>query len=104
MTDRIKWGDPVTGWDGVIAAAQGLRDRKIVQCWKSESWYSWGKADHLSAADKYRIGEKMKPREFWVNVYPGDQSDTLAHATQELADSVASQDRIKCIRVREVIE
>ncbi|AFC85871.1 hypothetical protein [Frateuria aurantia] len=102
MTDRIKWGEPVTGWDGVIAAAQGMKNGKKVQCWMSDSWCAWGKNDHLHASDKYRISEEVSPREFWVNLY--FDGEIYICDSKESADQGADNGCIECIHVREVIE
>jgi len=42
------------------------------------------------------------PREWWLNVY--EKETPLAFRTREQADVFASEERIECIRVREVIE
>jgi hypothetical protein len=52
-----------------------------------------------------RFAKKLRPKrkriEGWVNVYP-DGSALLK--TKELADSIASSNRVACIKVREVKE
>lgn len=49
----------------------------------------------------YRV--KLKPREFWVNIYP-NQGGYAAHKSRQIADKEGLHDRIDCIRVREVFE
>lgn len=54
-------------------------------------------------ATTYRVKpEPPKPREFWVNVYPGDWHYT--YDSREAADRVACTHRIACMHVREVLE
>jgi len=43
---------------------------------------------------------KPKPREFWVNIYPM----TVAHVLYSSREEAALNDRVRCIRLREVIE
>ena len=102
MTDRIKWSDPVTGLDGVIAVAQALKDGKNVQYLDDGKWESKGEVEALFLESTYRIGEEVKPRECFVNVYVGGEQ--WFHKTREAADKVSRAGRLECIHVREVIE
>ncbi len=45
--------------------------------------------------------EPPKPREFWVNRYPSDES--TVYESREQADKNAAPSRVECIHVREVL-
>ena len=46
---------------------------------------------------------KRKPREWWVNIYQGG-TPGVAYATREIADDRRRENRLECIRVREVLD
>lgn len=50
----------------------------------------------------FRVVKQPKPREFWVNEYEWGYSDL--HDSKEEADGHSTEERIRCIHVREVIE
>lgn len=104
MTNRIKWGEPMTGLDGVIAAAQALKDGKKIQCWRSESWYARGQDSELRASDKYRIGEEVKPREFLIGLAPGRTPEVFQDRASCDAWLATFQMRPEVMLVREVIK
>ena len=101
MNERIKWSDPVTGLDGVIAAAQALKDGRPVQVDLADDWVNIEEDDGLYAGLDYRIGEEVKPRDLWLNVYDGG---SYIYESKESADREAQEDRLECIHVREVVE
>ncbi len=99
MSNRIKWGDSVTGLDGVIAASQAVKDGKSVMRLDSDGWVdAYGHT--FNTHYTYRIGEEVKLREFWVNVYGFGYAGP--YKSRREADNVQGSDRIECIRFREV--
>lgn len=46
---------------------------------------------------------RPKPREWWVNIYQGG-TPGVAYATREIADDRRRENRLECIRVREVLD
>lgn len=50
----------------------------------------------------YRL--EPKPREWWVNVYSQNTGGALIYPTAQLAEKYAGNDRIECVKVREVFE
>lgn len=66
--------------------------------------FGWGHDEYCNAKIvAFRvITEHKEPREFWVNMYPGDTA--AAHRTKAGADNAATPARLDCIHVREVTE
>lgn len=82
----------------MLAWAQGekvqWRKRRNPEAkWEDQPEYAWDWNDW-----EYRIAPK--PREGWVNIYPGKS----LFETREQADEVAVSHRLECIRVREMLE
>lgn len=63
----------------------------------------WHNAENPTWNEDFDYRIKPEPREWWVNVYPGNSAGNL-HDTKGSADSHSSDRRIACIKVREVME
>lgn len=98
------------GWNGgecpvhsesVVDIAHTVRG--VVSGETAEQWFWEGEKCCIIA---FRVVkpyvEPPKPREFWINDY--GNGEIRAHETKEKADMGASHRRIRCIRVREVLE
>ena len=106
MTHRIKWGDPVTGLDGVIAVAQALRDLRPVQVDLADDWVNVAEDDGLYAGLDYRIGEEVKPQEFIAGIFPGGKPVFLFDSMDEYnqwADGFQISPAFKRVRDRKSV-
>jgi len=66
-------------------------------------WHrGWPDAGDIVAFRVVEVYAPPKPREFWVNVYPGEDGGR-ARLTKERADAKAGMQRRECIHVREVM-
>ena len=62
------------------------------------------RADGSSCGEFHlRNAAPPKPREWWVNIYQGG-TPGVAYATREIADDRRRENRLECIRVREVLD
>lgn len=75
--------------------------------WEGEPPLGWRKIDPALTTDwnwqqfDYRVAPK--PFEVWVNIYPGN-GNICSHPDKETADKFAKKDRIRCVKLREVVE
>lgn len=87
----------------LLPVIQAWAEGKAVQCRGRYCSDNWGDSTCPTWRDDFDYRIKPEPREWWVNVYPGDSAGNL-HNTKEHADSHSSDRRIACIKVREVME
>lgn len=67
-------------------------------------WLSINDGSGIFADPNFEFRIKPEPREFWINVYSGPPCDLMIHSTKKRADEEASDDRLECIHVREVVD
>jgi hypothetical protein len=76
---------------------------KTVQVFIGGTWVDLDSTDFSSHPSHYRI--KPEPREWWLNEYNGYAGKFVSiWNTKESADLNANTTRLRCIRVREVLE
>ncbi|WP_342627544.1 hypothetical protein AAC691_15430 [Nguyenibacter vanlangensis] len=80
----------------VIALVKDSTGESLVR-YSAEGVYAHGENWRLMCAE-----EAPAPREIWLNIYP--YGEEFRHNSRKSADDRATDDRIKCIHFREVME
>ena len=89
----------------IIDVVTAFRDGKAIECiFKIGSDPIWGSLSPQHEFDFSRFNYRVKPKpmELWVNIYP-DEKLTF-YLSREEADKLKAPNRIRRIRVREVLE